>query len=62
MELLTLIVLVGTFVVTALFFKLPIGVSLVISSVLGSLTAGAGLPLRHFINSVHPLTASPSSS
>ncbi|MCP4727902.1 MAG: TRAP transporter large permease subunit [bacterium] len=49
MELLTLIVLVGTFVVTALVFKLPIGVSLVISSVLGALTAGAGLPLRHFV-------------
>jgi len=49
LELLTLLVLVGTFVITALYFKLPIGVSLAISSILGALTAGFGFPLRHFV-------------
>ncbi len=43
-----LVMLVG-FIVCAMIFKLPIGISLIISSVAGALVAGQGFPLRHFV-------------
>jgi len=41
--------MIAVFVVTAMVFKLPIGISLVISAVAGALLGGQGIPIRHLI-------------
>lgn len=41
--------MLAVFAVGVMRFKLPAGVALVIASMVGSLAAGAGLPVRHFV-------------
>lgn len=43
-----LVMLIG-FIVCAMILKLPIGISLILSSIAGALVAGQGFPLRHFV-------------
>ena len=48
-ELIFFVVMVAVFVIAAMWFKLPIGISLVLASVAGALAAGAGIPIRHLV-------------
>lgn len=48
-EWLIFVVMTGGFILAAMAFKWPIGISLIFSSILGSLVAGAGIPIRHLI-------------
>ena len=48
-EWLIFLVMLISFVFTAMALRWPIGVSLVIASIAGSLVAGEGIPLRHLI-------------
>jgi GntP family gluconate:H+ symporter len=48
-EWLILLAMVGGFVLLALVFRLPIGVSLALSSLAGALVAGEGLAIRHLV-------------
>ena len=48
-ELLYFIVMVGVFAVCSFKFKLPVGIGMAIAAISGSLVAGFGIPLRHFI-------------
>jgi len=41
--------MLAVFAVGVMRFKLPAGISLVLASVVGSLAAGEGLPVRHFV-------------
>ena len=46
-ELLILVVMLAGFAAGVFIFKLPAGVSLMLSAVLGALTGGEGIPVRH---------------
>lgn len=48
-ELIILLAMLATFAVTVFYLKLPAGVSLMLSAVVGSIVGGAGLPVRHLI-------------
>lgn len=48
-EYLVFLLMVAVFAVMAMGFKLPIGISLVISAVAGALLGGQGVPVRHLI-------------
>ncbi|MFW6410056.1 MAG: TRAP transporter large permease subunit [Halanaerobiales bacterium] len=47
--LILLLVMLGVFAAGAFIFKLPIGVAMASSAVVGTLLAGEGLPVRHFV-------------
>lgn len=49
LELATFLVMLGVFVVCASWVKLPIGLSLAVASVCGSVVGGFGVPLRHLV-------------
>jgi len=49
LEFYVFIVMLFSFAMAVFVGKFPIGVSLVIASILGALVAGCGLPLRHFV-------------
>ena len=46
---LILLLMVAVFAIAAMAFKLPIGLSLVISALAGGLLGGEGIPLRHLV-------------
>ena len=48
-ELLFFAVMLGIFVLAAMWFKLPIGISLILASIVGAVIAGEGIPIRHLI-------------
>ncbi|MBN2365058.1 MAG: TRAP transporter large permease [Calditrichaeota bacterium] len=48
-EWLIFVLMTGSFVVAAMGFKWPIGISLIFSSVVGAVVGGEGIPLRHLI-------------
>ena len=48
-EWLIFLVMTGSFIIAAMVFKWPIGISLIFSSIIGALIAGEGVPLRHLI-------------
>ena len=41
--------MLAVFVVSAMLIRWPIGISLIVASIAGALTAGEGFPLRHFV-------------
>ncbi|MBN2010852.1 TRAP transporter large permease subunit [candidate division KSB1 bacterium] len=41
--------MVGSFILFAMLFKLPIGISLIIASIAGAFVAGEGVPIRHLV-------------
>jgi len=41
--------MLAVFIISAMIIRWPIGISLIVASVAGALTAGEGFPLRHFI-------------
>jgi len=43
-----LVMLIG-FIIAAMWWKLPIGISLILSSIAGALVAGYGIPVRHLV-------------
>lgn len=47
-ELIVLLVMIGTFLLSNFLLKLPVSISMVLGAVLGALVAGEGFPLRHF--------------
>ena len=48
-ELLFFVIMLGIFILAAMWFKLPIGISLILASITGALAAGEGIPIRHLI-------------
>ncbi len=46
---LVLLLMIAVFAITAMLVKLPIGLSLVIASIMGALVAGKGIPIRHLV-------------
>ena len=44
-----LLIMLGVFVICAMLLKVPTGISLIVASMAGALTAGEGLPLRHLV-------------
>lgn len=48
-ELITLLCMLAAFATAVFLFKLPAGVSLMISAVTGALVAGEGFPMRHLV-------------
>jgi len=48
-EMVIFLVMLGLFVISAMWWKLPIGVSLILASTAGALTAGEGIPVRHLV-------------
>lgn len=48
-EILFFIVMIVAFILCAMWVKLPIGISLIISSIAGALVAGEGIPIRHLV-------------
>lgn len=48
-ELLYFLVMIITFVFSAMVWKQPIGISLILSSIAGVLVAGEGIPIRHLV-------------
>jgi len=48
-ELITLLCMLTAFAVAVFIFKLPAGVSLMLSAVIGGLVAGEGFPVRHLV-------------
>lgn len=48
-ELLIFVVMVATFVVAAMAFKIPIGLSMAIAAIAGAVVGGYGFPLRHLV-------------
>jgi TRAP-type C4-dicarboxylate transport system permease large subunit len=49
MELIILICMLAIFAVSVFVFKMPAGVSLILSAVAGALIGGEGLPIRHLV-------------
>ncbi len=43
------LVMLICFILAAMWWKLPIGISLILSSIAGTLVAGEGFPVRHFV-------------
>lgn len=48
-ELIYFIVMVGVFAFSVFKFKLPVGVSMVLAAVSGTLISGFGIPIRHLV-------------
>ena len=48
-EIVVFVVMLVVFVLCAMWFKLPIGISLILASISGALVAGQGIPLRQLI-------------
>ena len=48
-EMLYFLIMLAVFVIAAMWFKLPIGISLIIASIAGAVSAGEGFPLRHLV-------------
>ena len=48
-ELLFFAVMLGVFVLSAMWLKLPIGISLILASISGAFIAGEGFPVRHLV-------------
>ncbi|MCJ7564787.1 MAG: TRAP transporter large permease, partial [Candidatus Aminicenantes bacterium] len=48
-EYLILLLMVGVFILLAVLFKLPMGVSIALSALAGALAGGEGIALRHLI-------------
>lgn len=48
-ELLFFVAMLVIFILAAMWFKLPIGISLILASVAGALIAGEGIPVRHLV-------------
>ncbi len=48
-ELIIFIAMVGTFMVGCFAFKLPVSVAMLLASVVGALTGGQGIPVRHLV-------------
>ena len=48
-EILFFLVMIIVFVLSAMWWKLPIGISLIIASITGALVAGEGVPIRHLV-------------
>ncbi len=49
LQLITFLAMLGVFLVAAFLLKLPVSISMILSSVVGALVGGQGLPLRHFV-------------
>lgn len=49
LQLITFLVMVAIFMLGCFLLKLPVSVSLVLSSIGGALVAGEGFPVRHFV-------------
>lgn len=41
--------MIGVFILSAMWLKLPIGISLILASISGTLIAGQGVPVRHLV-------------
>ncbi len=48
-ELIILICMLATFAVSVFVLKMPAGVSLMLSAIIGTIAGGHGIPLRHFV-------------
>lgn len=48
-ELIVFLVMVGVFMLGCFLAKLPVGVSLLISSIAGAIAGGQGIPIRHLV-------------
>ncbi len=48
-ELIIFLAMVGTFMVSCFAFKLPVSVAMLLSSVVGALVGGQGIPVRHLV-------------
>ncbi len=48
-EWLIFVVMTGSFIMAAMWFKWPIGISLMFSSIMGGVISGHGIPLRHLV-------------
>lgn len=48
-ELLYFIVMLAVFVIFLVLLKVPAGISLMISAIVGALIAGFGIPIRHLV-------------
>jgi len=48
-EIFYFILMIVAFILCAMWVKLPIGISLIISSIVGALVAGYGIPIRHLV-------------
>lgn len=48
-EIFYFVIMIVTFVLCAMWWKQPIGISLIISSIAGALFAGEGIPIRHLV-------------
>ncbi len=48
-EVIIFIAMVGTFMVSTFGFKLPVSVAMLLSSVIGALIGGQGIPVRHLV-------------
>jgi GntP family gluconate:H+ symporter len=48
-ELYYFVLMLLSFILCAMWWKLPIGISLIIASVVGALAAGEGVPIRHLV-------------
>ena len=44
-----LLLMVAVFAAAAMLLKLPIGLSLAVSAVVGAVTGGEGVPIRHLV-------------
>lgn len=49
LELMILLIMLSVFALGVFVFKIPTGVALVLSAVIGALAAGEGLPIRHLV-------------
>jgi len=48
-EILFFIIMLVVFILCAMLWKLPIGISLILASIAGALSAGDGIPVRHLV-------------
>ncbi len=48
-ELIIFVVMIATFIVGVMLFKLPSGISIVMAAIAGALTGGQGIPIRHLV-------------
>ena len=48
-ELLYFIVMLAVFVILLVLLKVPAGISLMVSAIVGALIAGFGIPIRHLV-------------
>ena len=48
-EILFFAIMLAMFVLAAMWWRLPIGISLIIASLAGTLVSGEGIPIRHLV-------------